>query len=338
MSVISWSSSWETEKEYRENIDPNKICTFGIKVLDDILYGILPKDLIVFGGDSGSGKTEIGIKIAIHNALHNKRIGMYFLEGGDEEFIARVKWDLIRDKYYSEGHKGIDMDYRKWRMNMIKDPVLKIIESECLSNFREKIKQNLLLYRNPKGLTIQDFLSSLETYVNQETKKHNLDLIIIDHLQYFTLTNPKEELIEQSLILKTVNEIAHNYKIPIILISHLRKKEKARGLPSQEDFYGTSNTPKMSSISITITSEHSENGINFPTYFRFVKTRTKIPSNFALCSEFNMITGKYNDKYYVYSIIADKLSENPLTIDKIPRFAKGATPYVPIIKKDRFTD
>ncbi len=223
-------------------------------------------------------------------------------------------------------------------MNMIKDPLLKVIETECLMSFKDKIEKNLMLYRNPKGLSIDDFIKSLESYVDKETKKHNVDLIIIDHLQYFTLANPKNELSEQSQILKVVNEICHNNKIPIILISHLRKKDKDRGLPNQEDFYGTSNTPKMSSISITLSSENSEDGINYPTYFRYVKTRTKIPSNFALRSEYNLIQGKYKDTYSAYSLIGDKLSENPLTIDKLPRFAKGAKPYVPIIKKTQYTD
>ena len=331
MSVVSWEYSWDKERFNRESINPNQICTFGIKLLDDVLYGILKKDFIVIGADSGAGKSELCLKIAVHNALNGKKVILYFIEGGDEEAIARIKWEMIRDKYYSGNHSGVDMDYRKWRMNMLNDPLIKVLETECKAIFKEKVQKNLTIYENPKGLTLKDFMESVDIFLDA-------DLIIIDHLQYFTLSNPKNELTEQTEILKKVNEICHSSAIPVILVSHLRKKDKERGLPSQEDFYGTSNIAKMSSLAITISSDYSDDGTKFPTYFRFVKTRTKISANFALRSDFNLLSGKYENDYFAYSVIGDRLADNPLTIDKLPKFARGAKGYAPIIKKTQYTD
>lgn len=334
MSVVNWYDSWEAERLEREAITPESICTFGIKALDDILIGMLKKDFIAIGADSGAGKSELCLKIATHNALRNKKVIVFFLEGGDIEAIARIKWDLMRERYYSKNYTGIDFDYRKWRMNLIKDPLVRAIETDCMNIFKEKIQNNLKLHQDPKGISITGFIKEIDQFLNKNT-----DLILIDHLQYFNLHQPKEEMTEQSQILKKVNEICHVNNIPVILISHLRKKDKERGLPNQEDFYGTSNIPKMSSLSITISSENSEDGIIYPTYFRFVKTRTKISPNFALRSDFNIITGKYSEEYYCYTLYNDKLSENPLTIDKLPRFARNASFYNPKIKtKQQYTD
>lgn len=341
MSVKRWDSNWKNEEVERLGIDVSKICNFGIKVLDDTLIGILKNDLICIGADSGVGKSEICLKIAIHNAMRGKKVALYFLEGGAQEALARIKWDLIRERYYSKGYNGIDMDYRKWRMNMIKDPLINKLEEECLLDFESKVGDNFFLYDNPLGLTIEDFIESLGYFLKPQgheddflNYKHDVDLIIIDHLQYFTLTNPKNELTEQTQILKKVNEICHNFHIPVILASHLRKKERDRGLPGQEDFYGTSNVPKMSSISLTLSSENSEDGIIYPTYFRYVKSRTKLSSNFALRSDFNLIKGKYSDDYYCYSLFGDKLSENPLSFNKLPKFAKGAKLLLPSLPKE----
>lgn len=346
MSVKIWQDHWFKEEEERHSIDVNSICNFGVKVLDDVLIGILKKDLIVIGADSGVGKSELCLKIAINNAMKGKKVALYFLEGGSTEAIARIKWQLICDKYFTNKMSGLDMNYRKWRMNMIKEPLMDKLEEECHDYFESKVKNNLMMYDSPNGLTLKDFTDSLDYFLQPEegfeddpfSYKHKCDLIIIDHLQYFSLTNPKNELIEQAQILQKVNQICHNYKIPVILASHLRKKDKDRGLPSQEDFYGTSNIPKMSSISITMSSEATADGINYPTYFRFVKSRTRIPSCYAIRNNFNLTKGKYDDEYSVYQLFGDTLPDNPLTQDKLPKFVQGAKGYIPVKGDKQWTD
>lgn len=329
--------SWENEKTSRMAIDPKTICTFGIKCLDDVLFGILKKDFIVIGADSGIGKSQICLDVALHNARRGKKIGLYFIEGGDEEAIARIKWKLMTEKYYA-GRKTltdmphIDMDYRKWRMNLITDSTMVQLEQNCFEEFKDTLA-NIMLYGYEKGLSIKDFVDSLDYFLTPEpgfeddplSYSHKVDLIIIDHLQYFNLTNPSKELSEQGEILKKVNEICHGYKIPVILVSHLRKKDKDRGLPSQEDFYGTSNTPKMSSIAITMSSlPPIENGTLYPTYFRFVKSRIKISPNYALLCAFDVTEGRYKDRYSVHKVIFDKPMTEPLLQKDLPKWAKNS--------------
>ena len=78
---------WIEAEENLRKIDINRICTFGIAPLDDALIGILPNDLICIGADSGVGKSEIALDIALHNAYSGKKVGLYFIEGGAEEAV-----------------------------------------------------------------------------------------------------------------------------------------------------------------------------------------------------------------------------------------------------------
>lgn len=333
MKILNWHEIWREASKKRREIDPAKICNFGIKPLDDALIGILKKDFIVIGADSGAGKSEICLKIAIHNAMQGKRVALYFIEGGGEEAIYRIQWNLMRKQYYNEKRTGTDMDYRKWRMNMIKGDLLLELEMKCLDKLYENIGDNLKIYTFDSSFTLKDLTESLGYFLKPQgdendllNYRHEIDLIIIDHLQYFTLLNPKDEIGETSAILKKINEITHHHEIPVILISHLRKKEKDRGLPNQEDFYGTSNIAKMASIAITLSpgDQKRESPYIFPTYFRFVKTRTKINPNIGLLCNFKAIEGEYEDFYEAYKLAKDIPIGGALLNHELPRWAQGA--------------
>lgn len=191
---------WIEAEQNLQKIDPKKICTFGIPVLDDALMGILPNDLIVVGGDSGVGKSEIGLNIALHNAANGKKVGLYFIEGNCEEAINRIRWKMIKDAYYKRDLKGIDLDYRKWRMNMLRSNVLDDLNAQCYVEFQDKVKDNLYIYSFEEGFTIEMLTNSLGWFSKQRPGQFlmetylDVDLLIIDHLQYFTLANPKNEL------------------------------------------------------------------------------------------------------------------------------------------------
>jgi archaellum biogenesis ATPase FlaH len=330
--MLDFVDAWKHEEELRRKIDPNSVCTFGIKPLDDAFTGILKNDLIVIGADSGVGKSEMCLNMAIHNALNKKRVALYFIEGGADEAMARIKWRLMCDIYYKNHRCGLDMDYRKWRMNMITNPLIRKIEDEALEMYAIKLDGYFHVYHFEKGFTITDLTNSLSWFVTkesfvkyQEQPMFDCDLIIIDHLQYFTLTDPKNELREMSDILMKVKDITNFDNIPVILVSHLRKKDKDRGLPSQEDFYGTSNIAKVSSASITITSGSDKTDFSdglFPTFFRVVKSRVKIPSNLAMLCEFDIKTQTYSKDYEVYKLIADRPAADPLFNDKKPTWAR----------------
>jgi len=325
------------EQDLRKNLERQNLCTYGIKCLDDPLIGIAKDDLVVIGSDSGNGKSELAISIAKHNAQMGKKVALYYLEGGYLEGFRRILWKDICDYYYNNLHKHqkhIEMCYRKWITNEIDPYVLEIEKQIYLDNI-EKYGDNLLFYNTSSGLTIDELVDSLTSfatgaYLNSSLElvhNYSLDLIIIDHLQYFSLLKGENEISEITKILRTCKDITERNHIPIVLLSHFRKKTKDRGLPDQEDFYGSSNVPKISSTSITIAPDSEKydfaNEI-YPTYLRIVKSRIGIRGNIAMLSNFNSIEKKYSDEYEIYKVnnMGD-VAKEPMAYNDLPSWAKG---------------
>jgi archaellum biogenesis ATPase FlaH len=333
MQFKYWDEVWDEEAEFRNKIDPKKICTFGIKPLDDVLMGILKNDLVVIGADSGVGKSELGLNLALTNCEAGKTVALYFIEGGAQEAIARIKWRAVSRLYFEKYACGMDMDIRKWRMNMSDNPeLMQKIEKEAFNLLVDKIGDRLHIYDFEKGFTISDLTTSLGWFCPKESFLNNpdqasldVDLIVIDHLQYFTLSSAKNEYTEMTDILTKVKDITNHDNVPVILISHLRKKDKDRGLPSQEDFYGTSNIAKISSVSITIAP--SSDGDNhtlglYPTYFRIVKSRTGARSSLAMLCNFDSRKGEYEKVYSVCTLLYDK-PHKQLAGHELPKWARN---------------
>jgi len=332
-SMLTWKEVFKEESKSRLNLDVNKLCKYGIRPLDDALKCIMPNELVVIGADSGAGKSELGLHIALTNAKQNKTVALYFLEGGHIEAMARMKWRDVAKKYYDKySSSGIEMDYSLWRTNQMKDLVIQGIESEVYEEYQNELKNNLFIYPISEGFTLADLTSSLWSFHSLETafagidpSGFNLDLIVIDHLQYFSLAEKETEIEAITNILKAVNHITSDYKIPVVLISHLVKKKMDRGLPDQEDFYGTSNIPKISSTAIVISPDSKNENFStniYHSFFRIVKSRVGVRSSLAMRVEFDLKTRSYCDEYELYRVGKKGLiAKNPLSDDEKPNWA-----------------
>ncbi len=334
---LEFDEAFRREAEQRRDINSDKLCTYGITPLDDALVAIANNELVVIGADSGAGKSEIALHLAQHNAKKGKKVALYYLEGSYQEAIARMKWKDIADEYYTNyTHYGIDMDYRRWILNKNQDKLLLDVEAKIYEKYKDKYQNNIILYSTKDGLTLDMLISSLLDFHKfilapigspfSLTDEYDLDLVIIDHLQYFSLTQAENEISEITKILRTVKNITDNYHIPVVLISHLRKRSKDRGLPDQEDFYGSSNIPKISTTSIILspatTNEDLSEGI-FPTYLRIVKSRIGIRPNYAILVNFDLKKRKYDTCYQLFSVNEKgQIAPEPVTENKLPKWAK----------------
>lgn len=319
--MLSWQDAWKQEQLKRISIIRENICTFGVKPLDDALMGFLPDDLIVIAADSGTGKSHIGLDIALHNAMAGRNVALYSIEGNADAAISRIKWKTMMNLYYSAERTDIDWDFRRWKMNMQTDVGVLELEKKALGYLQTKLWDNLQLYQCKETFTIHDFKESLGTFKMKTLDAPNL--IIIDHLQYFTFDNPANELSETTEILREVKNLTEYHKIPVLLISHLRKKDKNRGLPNQEDIFGTSNIIKICSQCIAIAPSYT--GVDhsqdiYPTFFRFIKSRTGLKSNYAVLADFHLKTGSYADQYkLVY--VHDNQPKDDFKSFQLPKWA-----------------
>jgi len=334
-----WKEAFSEESQERLDTKIENLCTFGIQSLDDSLRCIRKKELVVIGADSGAGKTEVALNIARHNAARGKKIAVYNLEGGHIEAIQRMKWRDMCNIYFDKYKCGVDMDYSRWIVNDKQDPLMMKLEAEVYNLYEKEYKNNLFFYNTQGGLTLDDFLVSLLDFHSLETafgatfedsirkKGFDLDLIVLDHLQYFSLANDENEISEITKIIRAVKNITDKYHIPIVLISHFRKKSKDRGLPDQEDFYGSSNLPKISTTSITISPASDRDNLYhsiYPTWIRVVKSRIGIRSTYAILNNFDSMTKTYAKNYDLYRIDSKGfVAGDPIPVNECPKWYKG---------------
>jgi replicative DNA helicase len=314
--VENWVGAFLEESVERFDLKTDSLCKYGINCLDDALGGIYKNDLIVIGADSGCGKSELVLNIAKHNAALGKKVVLYYLEGGHVEAMRRMKWRDTVEEYYENHHGAVrlDLDYSRWVSNSITDSTgtLKKIEEKVLDKYHRVYGNNLKICQISEDFSIQDFLSSIVDFFQPTISpsgmlhsKLDADLILIDHLQYFSLPEGENELASITKIIRQCKHITDRYKIPIVLVSHLRKKTKDRGLPDQEDFYGSSNIPKIATTAIVISPDYEgeDRGRDrYPTFFRIVKSRTGIRPNLAIRGVFNLKFRAYEPDYSLYKI------------------------------------
>lgn len=332
-NLISLQDALKTERTNRLNFNPSRACHFGIKCLDDALPYIIPNELVVIGADSGIGKSEMAVQIAKHNAANGKNVYLFYLEGGEEEAIRRMKWIDILGIYYKNYKSfGLEMSYAKWVTNNLKSPIIDQIEDE-LPDIYEKLYGNRLhIYTRTNQINADAVYNTLMNFWSGEqfNKKimFNVDLIIIDHLHYFNLEENVRgtEATQITSILKKIKEIPDFHNIPVILFSHLRKKSRDRGMPDQEDFHGSSNIPKIASTAVIISPSASEtsNATNiYPTFFRIVKSRYGIKANYCMRTDFNLNERSYGKDYELYGVDSfGKLTDEPIPKYNWPKWAK----------------
>ena len=333
-----YSEAFRDETDFRKSIDPDTLCTYGVKPLDDAMIAIAPNELIVIAAASGYGKTELALAISRHNALRGKQVAHYHLEGGYMEAVQRIKYHAICDLYYKKhSNAQIDLDYRKWTMNKDQHPLLLTLESEVYNDLKDKLDNNLHFYNSPEGLTCTDFLVSLLDFHDLETAFENpgktgggykLDLIVIDHLQHFSLEKEENEIQEITKILREAKKITELSHIPVILVSHFRKLPRGHGIPDKEDLYGTSNIHKVANTCILVHPDHehdkSYEGL-YPTWIRVAKSRIGIRPSDLIKVDFDITKRDYCQNYQLYKCFSNgSISDVALDIKERPAWAVNA--------------
>lgn len=335
---LDFNSTYHEEEEIRLNTDFSKLCSYGIKALDDPLLAIAKNELVVIGADSGTGKSSLALDIARHNGKSGKKVALFYLEGGHIEAMQRLKWRDILELYYhtKNEHQYIDMDFRKWALNHPANrEFLTKLSSEVYNEQSKLYQNNLFFYPISEGFRIEELLDSLVNFHKLVPAKtgefekegmYDLDLIIIDHLQYFSLDQSDNEIAEITRIIRECKKITDHYNIPVILVSHLRKKGKDRGLPDQEDFYGSSNIPKISTTAITIAPYQQKDDLAhniYPTFFRIVKSRIGIRPNYGILCNYNLSRREYEREYTIYRLDGNgNIAPEPLGVEALPKWVR----------------
>jgi archaellum biogenesis ATPase FlaH len=257
-SFIPWNELVDRAYQRKITIDPNTIPKYHFKVLDDTLGGILPTDLITVGADTGNGKSELLLHVAIKNAERGKKVLYYQLEM-DEEEIADRPMLAAMNRELAPGW----ISRKNYRINEMKPK-----EREAFAFAREDVRQmgggeNIVVYQGG-SLNAEEFLESL-----QITKQQSFDLIVLDHLHYFTMDGSSDNMTSGiGNLMRKLRTIVKTLRIPVIVASHVRKRNKEGEGPSIMDLYGSGDIAKESSVVLLLHRDDADR-----TSLRIAKSR-----------------------------------------------------------------
>lgn len=255
------------EIEDRKKIG-GRLLKFGIQFLDDALAGIFPDDLILVGAPSGVGKTQLCCNFALTNMKQGHKVHYIALESPKYEIERRLKYPMVMSRYWDDPYRKElgRISFTDWLIGKHASD-LKDYEADVACEFEMKYK-DLFLYHKGDKFGLSELIESV-MHVSDETS-----LIIVDHVHYFDLDDDNENRAIKK-IAKTVRDLVIEEKKPIMLVAHLRKKERGSDdlIPSLEDFHGSSDLYKIATRVITMAPGDRTLGGLYQTFFRIPKNR-----------------------------------------------------------------
>lgn len=264
----------ENEKSLRL-AKKEKILKFGVRMLDDACSGILRNDLILIGAASGAGKTELCTQIALNNVRNSKRVHFIALEAEEFEIERRILYSLIANKWYADKspdafdlreNKLPRFSFKGWCLGEFKGHIEQF-ESEAEQEFKKQFN-GLFTYYKRDRFKVDNLIETVLYAAASET-----DLVIIDHVHYFDFETDNENR-EIKEIAKMARSLALESGKPIILVGHLRKRDRNNDdlVPGLEEFHGSSDLYKIATRVITL-APGPKAGRGYHTYLRIPKDR-----------------------------------------------------------------
>lgn len=298
------------------------ILSFGVDYLDHAMEGILKNDLVLVGAHSGGGKTQFCCNVAMTNAAKGKRVHYMALEAEEHEIERRMLYQLFVKHYWADKNRShLDFNFQKWMLGDFLETGAKY-EKLAAEEFQEKYKTLFTLYKHG-DFTSKTFIEKV-VLCSDET-----DLIIVDHVHYFDFDDDNENRAIKE-IAKTARMLALEQNVPIILVAHIRKRDRNNNdiAPGMEEFHGSSDLFKISTKGVTLAPGAWVEPGTLETFFRIIKNRAE-GSVTRFIASVNYLTSKgYYEKEYEVGDCNQKRTDGFRGLNKeaVPTWARGHRP------------
>jgi replicative DNA helicase len=218
--VSSMMDYVDASKERYKNWGKLQGLSTGFPSIDEQTLGMVDGELIIVAGPTSRGKTLLAMSISNNVAKYGGRVLFVTLEMTKEELTSRYM--------YVNGGWGTEE--------------FALVSANTIFQDNDELD-----WKDIDGL-IQNAKEQLD-----------VDLVVIDHLHYFArdIKNASEEL---GKITMTFKKNAIRHKVPIILISHIRKLGKDEDL-SGESLRGSSLIAQDSDIVLLVNRDPETNAM-----------------------------------------------------------------------------
>lgn len=295
VGIVHERMIYERVAQKRKTIQ--KVGKYNITYLDEYLSGIMPGDFVLIGADTGCGKSELAYKLAFSNASEGKEVHLIALECDEDEPYARNIYKQIAKKFYEAPRRYEGrLTYRNYMLNEKINPAqIEQLEKEVMAENIGKSKSLYVHYRQ-KEFGLKQLTEKISTI------SASCDLLVIDHIDYFDLNIQENENAQVTNIMKVLREMNQTYNVPIVVISHMRKKQnRKQKLPGIDDFMGTSNKAKQVKTIIILARDYERDNHDEYKYGTFIfaaKASRFAPStNLVARTIYNALTNDYEKHY-----------------------------------------
>lgn len=289
-------SSAERSKYAFDGFEPaDKMLRFHLEFLDDYSVGIAKNDVVLLGAETGAGKTALAKRIAQRNVLAGKCVFYYALEAEPNEIEVRIGYELVMSYAQADHNMPRGASFGRWRACMYDTyPKFPEYKDRAQTELRERYQNLHTFYKKGDfGLPemTREFLAAHAT----------ADLIVLDHLHYVDLADGPEN-VEYKRTIKLVRDLALEMDTPVLLVAHLRKKQRGglkQIVPDIEDFHGSSDLIKVATKCILIAPAYVDTlppGIA-GTYAWVAKDRRVGTTNYVGLLAYNLATCDYQAGY-----------------------------------------
>ena len=180
----------------------------GFTKLDDILGGFQPGDLVIIAARPSMGKTAFALSIARNIAVeYKKSVGFFSIEMAANQLMIRLLSAEAR------------VNAHDIRTNRLQKPEIAKITSSI-----DALMQSPLLIDDSATLTVME----IRAKCRRLKAEHDVQLIIVDYLQFVSPPKAESREREISIISRTLKQIAKELNIPVIALSQLNRSVESR--------------------------------------------------------------------------------------------------------------
>lgn len=303
--------NWTDGNEFSLSDFRNNLLKFGNTFLDKAMRGIFPDDLILIGAPTGSGKTQFCVNLALANVRQNKKVHFIALEASKDEIQKRLAFTTFAGIFYDDKNRkkiGKPLNYQDFVLGEF---------NTLYNSYKDKIDlvlnkyKNLHIHYGGDDFTVDDLVRRCVGV------SHETDLIIVDHVHYFDFDEKENENSALKKIAKTARKLTQELQKPIILVAHLRKRDKFNQelCPGIDEFHGSSDLTKIATKVITLARLNAKTSTRTESIFRILKNRNDGSVCFYVAKQmFSSTRGNFDNMLSLGSLERDGKKFNPIHI------------------------
>lgn len=192
-----------------EKKEVGELINFGYPVLDSVLSGLYPANLVTLAGKTSMGKTAFALNLARKISEGRNGVASYFLsiEMKDDEVLGRFLVEMASVNGYR-----------------LRNGQLKPMEEQAAMLAKQNCNINLLL-DDSSGISVNQIWSK----VKKAVKKYGVKVVFIDYLQKIVPLNTKESRERQiGGIAEKLKDMAKKLDIVVVCLCQLSRENEKR--------------------------------------------------------------------------------------------------------------